>query len=161
MDGRRSGTTLHITRPGSPAKQTLNDWWLPTEPQTMDSQAGSGVCVLYKVGCLVQFSLSQKCFCSLYNHVSLQSTYSSSTATLSSVAPVQKQQTIGNHEADGGPADSGFVSLQRPPILVWGDLQSAVQPPYWLHRLYSIRGEMNISTWAALEHVKQSQRCSR
>lgn len=29
MDGRR-GTTLDITRPGTPSKQTHSDWWLPS-----------------------------------------------------------------------------------------------------------------------------------
>ena len=30
MDVRRRATTLHITRPDSPAKQTSCDWWLPS-----------------------------------------------------------------------------------------------------------------------------------
>lgn len=30
MDGRWRGKTLHITRPGTPAKQTHGDWWLPS-----------------------------------------------------------------------------------------------------------------------------------
>lgn len=130
MDGRRRGTTLHITRPGSPAKQTPSDWWLPsfgvalskpsapppnhtqwTAWQPLDS-------MLYTKQAVWCNPLSWKCFCFLYKHVSLQSTSSSSTATLRSVAPVQKQRTIWNHEADGGPADSGSVSLKRLPISV-------------------------------------------
>lgn len=36
-----------------------------------------------------------------------------------------------------------------------------VWPPCWLHRLYYITGEIKKLIWTALEHLKESLRCSR
>lgn len=166
MDGRRRGTTLHITRPGSPAKQTLSDWWLPsfgvalskpsahppnhrqwTARQPLDS-------VFYTKQAVWCKSLLFKRLCFLCNHVSLLCTFSSSsTEATDHLKPWSRWRSSWLR----------FCVSQKTPYLSLRQsaIYSSVWPPNLLHRRYSIRGEMNISTWAALEHVEQRQRCSR